>query len=117
VIEPHIVRVIGPHVDGKVFPDEAPGDTRPPYAIYQQIGGPVITTVEGGPSGRQKGRFQVNVWASTRAAASTLSRAIQASMQSDPVVFAEPLGALAADFDRAIKLYGATQDFSISWDD
>lgn len=117
MIEEHIARVIGSHVDGNVFPDTAPGDTLPPYAVCQQIGGRVITTLEGVPSGRRQGRFQVNVWSKTRAEASALSREIEASMQTDPAVFAEPIGALAADYDHVVQMYGAQQDFSVSWDD
>lgn len=117
MIEPEIVRVIGALVGGKVFPDTAPGGTTPPYAIYQQIGGRKISTLENAPTGRRNGRFQINVWAKTRAQASTLSRAIEVALQTDPAVFADPIGELASDHDDAVQLYGAVQDFSISWDD
>lgn len=96
----------------RVFPDEAPAETALPYVTYTQIGGRALTFLAGLPD-KRNGRFQFNVWATTRDEASTLMRAIADVLELDDVLQATPLGELAGTQEPETKLYGATQDFSI----
>ena len=112
MIEPVLVSVLGPLVDGRVFPDFAPADTPKPFATYQQVGGQALSYLEGQPTDKKNARIQVNVWASTRAEAMTLIRAIEDAIVQAPML-GEPIGAATSMYDEAAGIRGAMQDFSL----
>lgn len=110
-IEVDLAAVIGPFVDDRVFPDEAPADTPVPYVTYQQIGGPPINYLEGAPQ-EEIGRFQINVWDDDREKANAVLRSIRTALCAAPL-WATIMTGLLARKEPLTKLYGAQQDFSI----
>lgn len=108
---------------GKVFPDVAPLETVPPYAVFQQVGGQSITFMERAVPSIKNGRFQITVWSATRADAAAKALAIESAFIMSAAVQAEPLGSAVADTEEfalagqaATRLYAMRQDFSV-WSD
>lgn len=110
MIEPTLTAAIGPLVGGRLFPDLAPGGTPKPYAVYQQVGGPVLNPVGGSDPGLKGARIQFIVWAGTRLEASTLMNAIEAALR-EPPINGRPTAALVARYDETGEKRGAMQDF------
>lgn len=96
----------------RVFPDVAPTDTQRPYITWQQIGGDVITQINGLPD-KRNAMVQINCWAERRADANALALAVEAALVAATVFVARPVSALVADHDEDTDLRGAMQDFSI----
>lgn len=109
-MEAALVAAIGPLLDGRLFPDTAPAGTTRPYAVYQQVGGPVINPVAGTDPGLRGARVQIVVWHQTRLQASALMHAVETVLRLAPIN-ARPTGALVARFDETAQLRGAMQDF------
>ncbi len=80
--EPTIVTALGALVSNRVFPDVAPENTERPYITYQQIGGVGINFLDQGTiPNKRHARFQINVWADTRAAVVTLMEQVEAAIR------------------------------------
>lgn len=99
-------------VGSRVFPDFAPVSTTRPYVTYQAIGGEVINPLENVAPGTRNAEIQVNVWASTRAQALSMSRAIESAMRAATAFTARPISAPVSDFDADIPVYGCLQSFT-----
>ena len=98
----------------RVFPDFAPTATARPYATYQQIGGDVLNMVANVAPGVRNSMLQVSVWASTRAEALRIMRAIESAMcTTSSFKAARPVAAAVSDFDADIPVYGCRQDFTV----
>ena len=97
----------------RVFPDVAPQGAVAPYVTYQHLGGVPQRFVDGQAASLRHSMVQVNTWATTRAEALTLSRAIEDALCAATAFIArpdsEPLGDVDGDTDRR----GCLQDFSI----
>lgn len=115
-VEVRITQVLGPLFGERVFPDVAPSGASLPRATYQQVGGRSLVFLEGGAVKTRNYRIQVNVWAKTRAEASPLMRAAGDALKVADLR-AVPQGEPVATYDTEVKLYGAMQDFMITWDD
>lgn len=100
-------------VSNRVYPDVAPANAAKPYITYQQVGGVPLNFLEGGVVGKRNGRFQVNCWADTRAAAAALSRQVEDALVTDAALRAAVISAPVADFVDGVQLYGTRQDFSV----
>lgn len=115
-IEGDLRTVLLPVAPNRVFPDFAPGSalTVPvqPFVTYRQEGGKPFNYLDGVPQMRN-GRFQINVWASSRLTAMSMIRQIEDLLRASPVLRAVTLTGAAAVYDDPTKLYGAHQDFSI----
>ncbi|RYE43987.1 MAG: DUF3168 domain-containing protein [Hyphomicrobiales bacterium] len=98
----------------RVFPDVAPGDVGKPYFTYQQVGGPGLNFLNGIPDKRQ-GRFQVNVWSSTRTQAMSLIRQAEDALRLSSALNATTQGGAVAVYEDDTELYGARQDFAITF--
>ncbi len=100
-------------VTGNVYPDEAPADVDLPYIVYAQVGGPSPIYTERTVPNLKGGRFQVSVWAATRAEASLMGLQIEAAMVQAEAFQAKPVGAYTATMDPETKYRGTRQDFSV----
>lgn len=100
-------------VSSRVFPDVAPLSTALPYITYQQIGGEAFAYIENTLPDAKNGRFQVNVWATTRAAAAALALQVEAALIQSTAFQARAVGAPAATHEPDLKLYGSMQDFTV----
>jgi len=103
-------------VSNRAYPDFAPANVQMPYITYQQISGRSVVYTTSELPNKKNGRFQFNVWATTRAQANSISLAIEAALIALTTVQAEPLGSFTALSDKDLKTYGAMQDFSV-WSD
>lgn len=112
-VEADIYTLLQGFVGGRAFPDVAPFSTVRPYITYQQVGGEVINYTDAQLPDKQNGFFQINVWATSRAAAAALSLQVDAALRAASAFQAEPQSAPIATHDPDLDLYGTIQDFSI----
>jgi len=115
-----LVTVVGAD---KAFPDVAELNVAPPYAAYQQVGGETIDFLGREVPSKKNGRFQITVWATTRADASAKALAIEEAFILATAFQARPLGAAVSDSETftlpgqsTTRLYLSRQDFSV-WSD
>jgi len=115
-VEASIFTALTSLVSGRVFPDTAPLTTTRPYITYQQVGGDSPTFLERALPSKKNGRFQLNVWAATRASAMTVAGQVEAALAAATSFQAEPLEAPTYEYEQDLLLYGSRQDFTI-WSD
>lgn len=96
-----------------VYPDKAPNDPPLPYVIYHQIGGPVITPINGSVPDKQGAFIQIEVWSTTRSQSNALMDSIEAAMFGASVFIARPLTSLISRIEPGSDLRGAIQDFRV----
>jgi len=96
----------------RVYPDAATATPAYPLIIYQQVGGRAIDYSEQKVADKDNARVQVWVWSKSRMEASELSRAARVALVEGPLK-AKTLNAPVADYNEALKLYGARTDFDI----
>jgi hypothetical protein len=96
----------------KVFPNTVPADIAPPYAVYAVVGSAPENTLAQGVS-IDNDRYQVDVYAKTKAEVLTLARAVRAAMLSIAwpvsVIFLSRTDVYEAD----VKLHRALCEFSV----
>lgn len=112
-VETDLFAALGPLVSNRCYPDVAPAGAAEPRITYQQVGGVALSFLESAAVGKRNARFQVNVWATTRAAAATLARTVEDTLVASTTLRATPIGAMAADHEPDTGLFGTRQDFSI----
>jgi hypothetical protein len=116
-IESSIVSALAPLVQNRVYPDIAPqGVTALPRITYQQISGEAVNFMDPTKPSRKNARIQVNVWAGTRLAASSLGRQVEDTLRA-AALQVTVLGALTATYESDTNLYGTLQDFSFWFTD
>lgn len=111
--EESLVSIIGPLVDGRIFPDVAPFDTPRPYVTYQKIGGSRIKPLARTLANMRNGLYQINTWADTRASANALADSIADLLSTSAQLLATPEAEYRSDHDSDLNRYGTIQDFSI----
>jgi uncharacterized cupin superfamily protein len=111
-VESDLFTVLGALVSSRAYPDVGPVGAVTPYITYQQVGGDAANFLAGIPD-KRNGRFQINVWATTRSAAMTLIRQVEDAVRLSTALRATTEGGAVSDYEPDTKLYGARQDFSI----
>lgn len=99
-------------VAGRCYPDTAPELVVKPYITYQQVGGAPVNFLDSAVPSKKNGRFQINVWADTRAQASVLAGQIEDTLRAVSALQPTVLGAPVATHEPDTKLHGTRQDFS-----
>lgn len=112
-LESNIYDALKGLVSNRVYPDLAPYGAALPHITYQQLGGRAINFLESGVPGKRNARVQINVWATTRSAAATLSRQVEETLITNATLKAYVLSASFSRFDLEVQQYGTNQDFSI----
>lgn len=105
-----LLKTLCPRVYPDVGPEPLPAR---PYVTWQQVGGEVITFLDRTLPCKRNARMQINVWADTRLASNTLAMQIEDALRLSTAFQASPAGALVADHEPDLKLYGCRQDFTI----
>lgn len=113
-VEADIFTALKGLVGNRCFPDVAPITTAKPYITYSQIGGEAISYVDDALPDHKMGRFQINVWADTRASASSVMLQAEAAMVLATAFQARPVSAPASDYDNDMLTYGSMQDFNVT---
>ncbi|KVX45299.1 hypothetical protein WL05_21025 [Burkholderia ubonensis] len=94
----------------KAYPDEAPPGTKPPYAVYQAVGGVSNTDLDNNPDDLQNARMQVAIWSPDKGeSVRCMQEARRAMMRAGAV----PIGAPTSAYETDTKLHGRRLDFSI----
>jgi hypothetical protein len=99
-------------VVNRVYPDIGPETPTLPYITYQQVGGVGVNFVDPTVPSKKNSRFQVNVWAATRSAASTLAAQVEDALRTNATLQTSVLGAPVSIYEPDTKLRGTRQDFS-----
>lgn len=98
----------------RVYADVAPEGAIKPFITFQQVGGQPLNFLNGIPD-KRSGRFQINVWAATRVQAMALIRQAEDILRLSTVLRATTQGGAVAIYEEDTKLYGARQDFAITF--
>jgi len=112
-VEADIFNALKGLVSNRVFPDVAPTSTTKPYITFAQIGGEAWGYMERVVPDKQHGRFQVNVWADTRATCAATMLLVENALITSTAFQANAVSAPSSDYDHDMATYGAMQDFSI----
>lgn len=96
----------------RIYPDLAPIGTVRPYVTFQQVGGQSVNFIDPTIPDKSNGRFQLNVWADTRAAAALLAKQVEAALRSAAVLQTTVLGQPVSSYEADTLLFGSMQDFS-----
>ena len=112
-VEADINTALKGFVSNRCFPDFAPVATVRPYITYVQIGGEALSFLDNTVPSGKFGRFQINVWATTRASASALMLQVEAAMLQASAFQARPVSAPSSEYDHDTMVYGAMQDFNV----
>lgn len=110
-IESQIFDSLKTLVSNRCYPDIAPELTTRPYITYQQVGGEGINFIDSTIPSKKNARFQINVWADTRASAATLASQVEDALRASALQ-TTVLGAPVASYDPDTGLRGSRQDFS-----
>ena len=112
-IESDIYSTLKDLVGNRVFPDFAPLGTVRPFICYEQAGGDALHYIDGTLPDKKNGRFEVGVYADTRAAAAALALQVEAAMAAATVFQSTALHAPISDYAPEVKIYSSTQNFSV----
>lgn len=113
-LESTLKDVLGQLVDGRATPDVVAENSKFPCITYQQVGGKAGWYAEQQLPSHLHARVQVNVWAKTRAEANELARQAEAAIcTSASLKASESIGALVAEYQEQLALYGTRQDFGV----
>ncbi|HEL2980097.1 TPA: DUF3168 domain-containing protein [Stenotrophomonas maltophilia] len=110
--EVKLYSLLGPLLQGRLYPDVPPEPVTYPCAIYQQVGGQSVWFNEGSIPEQKHARVQLTVWADTRAQANTLIREIEDQVCGG-LPKSESFGAAIAVHEPAIRKYGARLEFGL----
>ncbi|MFY1957085.1 DUF3168 domain-containing protein [Achromobacter xylosoxidans] len=116
MVEDDIRAVLGPLVDGRVYPGVAPDGAEEPRITYHWVGGKPLNFLEGVPDLRN-GRLQVDVWALLDQDAARIIRQAEDALRLSPVLRAVTEGGALSDHEPDTKLYARKQTFSVWFKD
>ena len=111
-VEASIFTALTGFFGGRVYPDVAPVGTVTPYATYQQIGGEAVNFMEATVPSKKRGRFQINIWGSTRASVAALAIQVEDALRVVTALQTTVEGAPQATYEPDTGLRGSMQDFS-----
>lgn len=111
-LESEIFDALKGFVANRVYPDVAPELATRPYITYQAVGGAGLNFVDPTVPSKKNARMQINVWADTRGAASTLARQVEDALRVVTSLQTTVLGAAVSVYEPETKLKGTHQDFS-----
>jgi len=114
MVESTVYKALAPLASGQVFPDVAPAKTPAPWITYQAVGGQDFTGLDNELADVENARVQISVWAKTRKEAAQLMRQVKQSLVN-PRIKAVPIGGPVSSFESDTLLYGASLDFSITY--
>lgn len=111
-IEVTLKVLLGPLVDGRVYPDVIPDNPQFPLIVYQQVGGLAGEYADQSLPDHEHARVQVVTWSQTRLEASSLARQSRAAILAGARP-AQTYGAPVSQHEGALKLYGSRTDYGL----
>ena len=100
-------------VVNRVYPDLAPIGTARPFITYSQVGGEALAFLENTLPDKKNGRFQIDVYADSRAVCSAVALQIEAVMTAAVAFQARAMGAPVSGYEPDMLIFSSMQDFSI----
>jgi hypothetical protein len=112
-VEADLFNTLKPLVANRCFPDFAPLGTARPFITFEQVGGNALAYLDGALPDKKHGRFEVGVYADTRAACAAIALQVEAALSAATVFQATAINAPVSDYAPEPKIYASTQTFSV----
>ena len=100
-------------VSNRCFPDFAPLGTVRPFITFEQVGGEALSFIDGSLPDKKHGRFEIGVYADSRAACAAIALQVEGVMAGATVFQSTAIHAPISDYASEVKIYSSTQNFSI----
>lgn len=112
-VEADIYTTLKGLVGSRCFPDFAPIGTPRPFITFEQVGGQALAYLDGALPDKKHGRFEIGVYADTRANCALIALQVEAAMAAATVFQASATTAPASDYAPEPKIYASLQTFSV----
>lgn len=112
-VESDIYTTLKGLVSNRCFPDFAPLGTVRPFIVYEQTGGETLAYVEGVLPDKKNGRFEIGVYADSRALCASIALQVESAMAAATVFQATAIHAPISDYEGELKIYSSLQNFSV----
>jgi hypothetical protein len=112
-VEADIFNTLKALVANRVFPDLAPLNTPRPFITYSQVGGEALAFLSGPLPDKKNGRFQIDVYADSRAACAAVALQVESAMAAAAAFQCTAIGAPVSTYEPDVLIFGSQQDFSI----
>ena len=100
-------------VANRAYPDLAPMNTPRPFIVYSQVGGEAIAFLNSSLPDKKHGRFQIDVYADSRAACALVALQVETAMTTTAFFNARAMSAPTSTYEPDVLMFGSQQDFSI----
>ena len=100
-------------VANRCYPDFAPLGTVRPFITFEQTGGESLYFIDGSLPDKKHGRFEIGVYADTRAACAALALQVETAMAGASAFVCQALHAPVSDYAGDVMIYSSTQNFSV----
>ncbi len=100
-------------VSNRCFPDFAPLGTTRPFITFEQTGGETYALLDGSLPNKKHGRFEIGVYADTRASCASIALQVEAAMAAATAFQSTAIHAPISDFASDVRIYSSTQNFSV----
>jgi hypothetical protein len=112
-VESDLFGLIKGLVGNRCFPDFAPLGTIRPFLTFEQVGGEALSFIDGSLPDKKHGRFEIGVYADSRASCAAVALQVEAAMAAATVFQASAIHAPISDYASEVKIYSSTQNFSV----
>lgn len=112
-VESQIYDTLKGLVSNRCFPDFAPLGTVRPFITFEQTGGDALHYLNGELPDKKHGRFQIGVYADSRAICAAIALQVESAMATTTVFQSSAIHAPISDYASDVKIYSSTQNFSV----
>jgi len=112
-VESDLYGILKGLVSNRCFPDFAPLGTVRPFITFEQVGGEALSFLDGTLPDKKHGRFEVSVYADSRAACAAVALQVEGVLAAATVFQSTAIHAPISDYADEVKIYSSTQNFSV----
>lgn len=112
-VEASIFSALKSLVGNRCFPDFAPLGTVRPFITFEQTGGDALHYLDGALPDKKNGRFDIGVYADTRAECASIALAVESAMATASAFQSTAIHAPISDYASDVKIYSSNQNFSV----
>jgi hypothetical protein len=112
-VESDLFGLIKGLVGNRCFPDFAPLGTVRPFITFEQVGGEALSFVDGSLPDKKHGRFEIGVYADSRASCAAVALQVEAAMAGATMFQSTAIHAPISDYASEVKIYSSTQNFRV----
>ena len=112
-VESNIYDTLKGLVSNRCYPDFAPLGTVRPFICYEQTGGETYSFLDGSLPNKKHGRFEIGVYADTRASCASIALQIESAMAAATAFQSTAIHAPISDYASDVLIYSSTQNFSV----